>query len=134
MREGRIDLIGTDHAPHLLAEKSNTYFNAPSGIPSVQEGLLLLLELARKGLFTVEQVVERYAHAPATLFGIVDRGHLREGYRADVVLVDPAANWIETRRDVASKCGWSPFEGETFRHKVLKTWVNGKLAWDDENP
>ena len=134
VREGRIDLIGTDHAPHLLAEKSNTYFNAPSGIPSVQEGLLLLLELARKGLFTVEQVVERYAHAPATLFGIVDRGHLREGYRADVVLVDPAANWIETRRDVASKCGWSPFEGETFRHKVLKTWVNGKLAWDDENP
>ena len=134
VREGRIDLIGTDHAPHLLSEKSNTYFNAPSGIPSVQEGLLLLLELARKGLFTVEQVVERYAHAPATLFGIVDRGHLREGYRADVVLVDPAANWTETRRDVASKCGWSPFEGETFRHKVLKTWVNGKLAWDDENP
>ena len=134
VREGRLDLIGTDHAPHLLREKSNTYFNAPSGIPSIQEALPALLELAHKGLFSVEQVVERYSHAPATLFGIVDRGHLREGYKADVVLVDPDCPWTPTRGDTFCKCGWSPFEGERFRNKVIRTWVNGDLVWNADDP
>ncbi len=131
---GQIDVVATDHAPHLLREKSNTYFNAPSGIPSIQEALPALLELAHKGLFSVEQVVERYSHAPATLFGIVDRGHLREGYKADVVLVDPDCPWTPTRGDTFCKCGWSPFEGERFRNKVIRTWVNGDLVWNADDP
>ncbi len=127
--EDVIDVLATDHAPHTLEEKSKPYTQAPSGLPLVQYALLAALELVREGRLTNAQVVHKFAHAPAILFDVRERGFLREGYWADLVLIDDAPLTVQ-RKDVLSKCGWSPFEGETFHSRIASTWVNGQLAWD----
>ncbi len=132
LTEGRIDVLATDHAPHTLAEKQQRYIDAPSGLPLVQYALVAALELVHDGKLALETVVERFAHAPATLFNVRERGFLREGYAADLVLVDPAAPFTVRREDVLSKCGWSPFEGRTFRSSIASTFVNGMMVWDGE--
>lgn len=127
--DGRIDVIATDHAPHTLEEKSNSYFKAPSGGPLVQHALLAMLEKSKEGLISLEKVVEKMAHAPAVLFEIEDRGYIREGYFADLVLVDPNVQTTVTRDTLLYKCGWSPFEGTTFSHSIDSTFVNGKCVY-----
>lgn len=129
VNEGRIDIVATDHAPHLLSEKEGSCLTAASGGPLIQHSLPAMLELAAQGVFTPEKVVEVMCHRPAELFRIVDRGYVREGYYADLVLVDPQAEWTVTRDNVLYKCGWSPFEGTAFRHRVNRTFVNGQEAY-----
>ena len=131
LNEGRIDVIATDHAPHTLEEKNNVYTKAPSGGPLVQHALEALFEMHRKGYITVEKLVEKVAHNPAILFEIKDRGYIREGYKSDVVLINPNAPWTVTKENIAYKCGWSPFEGTTFRARVTHTFVNGHLAYEN---
>jgi dihydroorotase len=124
-----IDVLATDHAPHLLEEKNQPYTRAPSGLPLVQYALVAALELVHEGRLTTAQVVQKFAHAPAQLFDVQGRGFLREGYAADLVLVDDTPFTVR-REDVLSKCGWSPFEGRSFHSRIAATWVNGQLAWD----
>ncbi|MBJ7573743.1 dihydroorotase [Luteimonas sp. MC1828] len=124
-----IDVLATDHAPHTWEEKHNPYVRAPSGLPLVQYALVAALECVHEGHFDVARVVQKFAHAPAQLFGVAERGFLREGYHADLVLVEDRPFTVK-REDVLSKCGWSPFEGTTFRSRIASTWVNGALAWD----
>ncbi len=131
LRDGRIDVLATDHAPHTLEEKSQPYEKAPSGLPLVQFVLQCALERWFDGQLPLELIVERTAHAPAKLFNVSERGFIREGYWADLTLIDTAAPQPVTRESVISKCGWSPFEGTTFRSSVAATWVNGHLAWND---
>jgi len=128
--EGRIDVLATDHAPHLLDEKAEKYDKAPSGLPLVQYALQAAIERVFEGKLTLERVVEAVCHAPAILFDVVDRGFLREGYAADLVLVDPNKKHTVTRAEVLSKCGWSPFEGTTFTSSIAATFVNGQRVWD----
>ena len=128
--DNRIDVIATDHAPHTIEEKKNTYFKAPSGGPLVQHALIALFEKAKDGVISKERVIEKTAHAPAILFGVENRGFIREGYQADLVVIDPNTP-TEVRKDnLLYKCGWSPFEGTTFSHSIEKTFINGKLAFD----
>ena len=134
LRDGRIDLIGTDHAPHTLEEKANSYFRAPAGLPLVQHALPMALELYHDGDLTLEQVVEKTAHSPARLFDIAERGYLREGYWADLALVDLDANDEVRREDVLYKCGWSPLEGRSLRSKIAATFVNGEQVYDGRIP
>lgn len=129
--DDRIDVIATDHAPHTVDEKEKPYLDAPSGGPLVQHALVAMLEKAREGRISIERVVEKMAHAPADLFRVDKRGYIREGYYADLVLVDLNAPWTVTKDGVLSKCGWSPFEGTTFHARVKKTFVNGNVAYDD---
>ena len=129
--ENKIDVIATDHAPHTLSEKENSYFNAPSGGPLVQHGLIAMLEKVKQGVISIEKVVEKMAHAPAILFQIEQRGFIREGYHADIVVVDPDKKWKVDKKNIMYKCGWSPFEGETFGNSVHSTYVNGKLVYDN---
>ena len=124
-----IDVLATDHAPHTLEEKAKPYAAAPSGLPLVQFALNAALELVHEGRLTTAQVVQKFAHAPAQLFDVANRGYLREGYAADLVLIDDTPYTVR-REDVLSKCGWSPFEGTTFHSRIAATWVNGVLAWD----
>ena len=124
-----LDVLATDHAPHTLEEKARPYTGAPSGLPLVQYALVAALELVHEGRLTTAQVVQKFAHAPAQLFDVKQRGFLREGYAADLVLIDDTPFTVQ-REDVLSKCGWSPFEGTTFRSRIASTWVNGELAWD----
>ncbi len=126
-----IDVLATDHAPHTLEEKRNPYLRAPSGLPLVQFALNAALECVHEGHFSAAHVVQKFAHAPAQLFDVKERGFLREGYFADLVLIDDTPFTVE-RSQVLSKCGWSPFEGRTFRSRIASTWVNGQLAWDGE--
>ena len=126
-----IDVLATDHAPHLLEEKQRPYTSAPSGLPLVQYALNAALELVHEGRLTTAQVVQKFAHAPAQLFDVEGRGFLREGYAADLVLVEDTPFTVR-REDVLSKCGWSPFEGRTFHSRIASTWVNGVLAWDGQ--
>ena len=126
----RIDVLATDHAPHLLAEKSELYDKAPSGLPLVQFALQAALQRVTEGKLTLERVVEAVCHAPATLFNVHERGFLREGYAADLVLVDPRKSHTVRREEVLSKCGWSPFEGFTFSSSIMATFVNGQRVWD----
>jgi dihydroorotase len=128
---GSIDVIGTDHAPHLLAEKSRGYFDAPSGVPYIQHALPALLELHLRGALSLEQIAERTSHAPARLFGVRDRGFIEEGRYADLVLVDLDRSAEVRREALLSKCGWSPFEGITFRATVDTVVVNGAIAYAD---
>ena len=128
LADTRIDILATDHAPHLASEKANPYTRCPSGIPLIQFALQSALECVFRGDFTLERLVEAYAHAPATLFAIKDRGYLREGYFADLTLVDPGKPQAVRSDQVLSKCGWSPFEGDTFRASIAATFVNGNLA------
>lgn len=131
VRDGVIDIIATDHAPHTAAEKANAYFKAPSGLPLVQHSLLALLELVERGELSLETVIERACHAPAERFGIVDRGYLREGGYADLVIVDPNGKTDVTPESIRYKCGWSPFDGHRFKARIDATWVNGKLVYRD---
>ena len=130
LADTRVDILATDHAPHLLDEKAQPYTRCPSGIPLIQFALQSALESVFKGDLTLERLVETVSHAPATLFSIKDRGFLREGCFADLALVDLDAPQTVKRDDVVSKCGWSPFEGDTFRSSIAATWVNGNLMWN----
>lgn len=130
LHRGKIDVIATDHAPHTIAEKSEPYVKAPSGGPLVQHALVSLLEHFYAGNITLPWIVQRVSHNPAELFRIVDRGYLREGYYADLVLVDLDAPWEVSKENILYKCGWSPFEGYTFKSKVTHTWVSGHLAYE----
>ncbi|WP_321997983.1 dihydroorotase [Draconibacterium orientale] len=121
----KIDVIATDHAPHTLAEKNNSYFKAPSGGPLVQHSLVAMLELSKKGFISVEKVIEKMCHAPADLFRVNKRGYIREGYFADLVLVDPNKSWIVAPENILYKCGWAPFERTEFSNQVVSTFVNG---------
>ena len=125
-----LDVVATDHAPHLLSEKEGNCLKAASGGPLVQFSLPAMLELAKKGYFTEEQVVRKMCHAPADLFKIRQRGYIREGFYADLVLVNPKQSLKVTPDIILSKCGWSPFEGQTFSHSIAKTWVNGRQVYD----
>jgi dihydroorotase len=127
--DNRIDVIATDHAPHTIEEKEQTYFKAPSGGPLVQHALLAMLEKSLNGEIALERVVEKMAHAPATLFRIDRRGYIREGYFADLVVVDPRSKTEVTKESLLYKCGWSPFEGTTFQNKIHSTYVNGNCVY-----
>ncbi len=129
--DDRIDVIATDHAPHALEEKRNKYMSAPSGGPLVQHALLAMLEKANLGVISIERVVEKMAHAPADLFRVVDRGYIREGYFADLVIVDPDTKHTVDKDSILYKCGWSPFEGHTFNNSISKTFVNGNLVFSN---
>jgi dihydroorotase len=129
--DGRIDVIATDHAPHTLEEKSKPYTQAPSGGPLVQHALTALFEACKKGKITVEQIVEKTAHNPAILFQVEKRGFIKEGYHADIVIVNPEEPWKVEKENILYKCGWSPFEGEEFSAKVTHTFVNGNLVYQD---
>jgi dihydroorotase len=131
LNQDLIDVVATDHAPHLLSEKEGNCLKAASGGPLVQFSLPAMLELAAKGYFTVEQVVRKMCHAPADLFRVQKRGYIQPGFYADLVLVNPAKSMLVTAEIVLSKCGWSPFEGTMLNHSVEKTWVNGQLAYSD---
>lgn len=131
LNDNRIDVVATDHAPHLLREKEGNCLKAASGGPLVQYSLLVMLQMASMGKFTIEQVVSKMCHAPADLFRVHKRGYLREGYYADLVLVNPSKPFRVETKDILSKCAWSPFEGMTFSHMVDKTWVNGQLVYSD---
>ena len=130
LNDNRIDILATDHAPHTLEEKQNLYTSSPSGGPLVQHALIALLTLAQKGKITLEKLVEKACHNPAILFRIQNRGYLREGYFADLVLVDLNKKTIVTKENILYKCGWSPFEGTTFDAYIEKTFVNGNLVYD----
>ena len=127
--DNRIDVIATDHAPHTLEEKSAKYMSAPSGGPLVQHALIAMLEKVQEGRISIERVVEKMAHAPATLFRVQERGFLREGYHADIVIVDPNRNTTVHKENCLSKCAWSPFEGHTFTHAIDSTFINGRMAY-----
>lgn len=127
----KIDIIATDHAPHLLSEKGGSCLKAASGGPLVQHSLIVMLELAMEGRFTYEKVVDKMAHKPAELFHIDRRGYIRPGYYADLALIDPNKTWTVSKENILTKCGWSPFEGYTFHHAVDTTWVNGEVVWKD---
>ena len=124
-----VDVLATDHAPHTLEEKQKPFLQAPSGLPLVQYALLAAIELVHEGRMDIARVVDKTAHAPAQLFDVAGRGFLREGYWADLVLVDDTPLTVR-REDVLSRCGWSPFEGSTFRSRIGATWVNGRLVWN----
>lgn len=128
-----IDIVATDHAPHLLSEKEGSCLKAASGGPLVQHSLLAMLELASAGCFTKEKVVEKMSHIPADLFHIDRRGYIRPGYYADMVLIDPSKETQVTKESLLYKCGWSPFEGYTFKHAIIQTYVNGTLVYDGKN-
>jgi dihydroorotase len=131
--DGRLDIIATDHAPHTASEKaSDDYLSAPSGLPLVQEVMVAALELVHDGKLELHTVVRGITHNPATRYNVVDRGYIREGYHADLVLVDMNGETEVTRERVLSRCGWSPFEGRRFRSSVDAVWVNGALAFDGE--
>lgn len=126
----RLDVVGTDHAPHTLAEKTETYFKAPSGAPMVQHSLVAMLEMFHRGLLRLETIVEKMCHAPAICYRLEQRGFIRPGYYADLTLVDLNASQTVNSGNILYKCGWSPFEGTTFRSTVTHTFVNGNLVWD----
>ena len=129
--DNRIDVLATDHAPHTFEEKSKTYLEAPSGGPLVQHSLVALLEMYHQNKISLEKIVEKTSHSVADLFQVEKRGYIREGYHADLVLVDLNNPWQVNKSNILYHCGWSPFEGNTFQSKVIKTFVNGHLAYDN---
>lgn len=129
--DGKIDVIATDHAPHTLEEKKNVYTKAPSGGPLVQHALPAMMEYVRDQKISIEKLVEKMCHNPAIIFNIKDRGYIREGYHADLVLIDPFRPWAVNKENILYKSGWSPFEGVTFRSRVTHTFVNGQLVYDN---
>ncbi len=128
---GVIDVIATDHAPHTREEKAQTYFKAPSGLPLVQHSLVVLMDLVQQGEFTLETAVERACHAPAILFGVEKRGFIREGYWADLVVVNPKKPYTVKAENVLYQCGWSPLEGHTFSSSIERTFVNGVCVFEN---
>lgn len=130
LNDDRIDILATDHAPHTLAEKSNPYTSAPSGGPLVQHALLALLTAVGQGKISIEKLVQKACHNPAILFQVENRGYVKEGFQADLVLVDLEKKTTVTKDNLLYQCGWSPFEGTTFDASIEKTWVNGQLVYD----
>lgn len=137
LKTDKIDVVATDHAPHLLREKEGSCLKAASGGPLVQHSLVAMLQMVRNGVFSYEKVIQKMCHAPADLFRIDRRGYIRPGYFADLVLVDPKSEWTVNQDNILYKCAWSPFESTTFNHKVINTWVNGQHVYNngiiDEN-
>ncbi len=129
--DNKIDVIATDHAPHTLEEKNNSYFSSPSGGPLVQHALVAMLEFYHQDKISLEKIVEKMCHGPAICFQIENRGFIREGYAADLVLVDTNDSWTVNKGNILYKCGWSPFEGDIFKSKVTHTWVNGHLVYQN---
>ncbi len=129
--DDRIDIIATDHAPHTIEEKDNVYTKAPSGGPLVQHILPAMLEKVLDGTIAIEKMVEKMCHNPAILFQIEKRGYIKEGYFADLVIIDTANSWQVSKSNILYKCGWSPFEGNTFKSKISHTFVNGHLAYEN---
>ena len=129
LNDGRISVVGTDHAPHLLSQKEGGCAKAASGMPMVQFSLVTMLELVDQGVLSLERLVELMCHHPATLFGVRHRGFLREGYQADIVLVRPNTGWTVTKEIILSKCGWSPMEGHMYLWRVERTLCNGHTVW-----
>ena len=129
--DGRIDVIATDHAPHTIDEKSNSYLNAPSGGPLVQHAFVALLEAYHKEKISLETIAQKTAHNPAILFNVEKRGYIKEGYYADLIIVDLKNPWTVNKENILYKCGWSPFEGNTFKSRITHTFVNGKLAYNN---
>lgn len=130
--DNKIDVIATDHAPHTIEEKEQSYFKAPSGGPLVQHALLAMLEKVKDGVISIEKVVEKMAHSPAILFRIEKRGFIREGFKADLVVVDPNQSLTVTKENLLYKCGWSPFEGTTFSNKIHSTYINGACVYRND--
>ncbi len=131
--DGRLDVIATDHAPHTAEEKALPYVQAPSGLPLVQHSLYVMLDFYANGRISLEQIVHKMCHAPATIFKVKDRGFIREGYWADLVLMDMERPWEVTTDNILAKCHWSPFEGKKFRHKITHTIVNGNVFWENDH-
>ncbi|MEX2230775.1 MAG: dihydroorotase, partial [Cyclobacteriaceae bacterium] len=131
--EDKIDVVATDHAPHTLAEKDTTYFKAPSGGPLIQHSLVAMLEFFHAGKISLEKIVQKMSHNPAILFQISKRGFIREGYYADLVLVDLNQSWRVESENILSRCGWSPFQGRVFHSKVTDTFVSGHAAFLNGN-
>lgn len=131
LNDGRIDIIATDHAPHTAGEKANSYFKAPAGLPLVQHAMLTLFDLAANGQISIELLVDRVSHAPADLFGVSERGYVREGWFADLVIVDTAKPYRVGKENLLSKCQWSPFEGHEFSASIDTTIVNGAVVYRD---
>ena len=129
--DNRIDIIATDHAPHTITEKSGNYFQAHSGGPLVQHALVAMIELFHQGKISLEKIAEKTAHHVAEIYCIKDRGYIREGYFADVVLVDLNQPWEVTKSSLLYKCNWSPFENQQFRSKISKTFVNGEIVYNN---
>jgi len=129
--DDRIDIIATDHAPHTLEEKENTYFKAPSGGPLVQHALVAMLEFYHQGKVSLEWIVNKMCHAPADCFQLKERGFIREGYYADLVVLDTDKYWTVAKDNILYDCGWSPFEGTEFKSSISKTFVNGNLVYDN---
>ena len=131
VNSNKLDIVATDHAPHTFDEKNNTYFKAPSGGPLVQHSLVAMLEMVNQEVFSYEKVIEKMCHAPAVLYRVHKRGFIREGYFADLTIIDPASEWKVSKENILYKCGWSPFEGTTFAHRVTQTFVNGSLVYNN---
>lgn len=132
LHTGKIDIVATDHAPHTLEEKEQPYPQSPAGLPLVQHALPTLMDHVHHGRLSAAQVVEKTAHNPAIRYGVKERGYIREGYYADLVLIDPSAPSPVTEESIRYKCGWSPFTGHTFTSRICSTWVNGTLVFDGE--
>ena len=130
--DGRIDVIATDHAPHTFEEKQNPYTSAPSGGPLVQHAVVAMFEAHKQGKISVEQIVEKMAHNPAKLFQIDRRGFIKEGYYADLAIVNPSSPWTVSKDNILYHCGWSPFENYTFHSKITHTFVNGTLVYEND--
>jgi len=131
LNDSRIDVIATDHAPHTASEKDASYFKAPAGLPLVQHAMLTLFDLVAAGEISIELLVDRVSHAPADLFGVTERGYVREGWFADLVIVDPAKPYRVSEANLLSKCQWSPFEGHEFSASIDTTIVNGAIVYSD---
>ena len=131
LKEGKIDIVATDHAPHTLEEKSKKYWEAPSGLPLVQHSLVQMLEFYHQGIFSLEEIVEKMAHNPAKCFQVSKRGFIRAGYYADLVVVDLNKAWTANKENTLYKVQWSPFDGKTFQSKVIYTYINGSLVYDN---
>ena len=131
LNDGRIDVIATDHAPHTKEEKMQSYLNAPSGGPLVQHAVVAMFEAHHQGKITVEKIVEKMCHNPAKIFKIEKRGFIKEGYFADLVIVNPSLPWSVKPENILAKCGWSPFENYTFKSRITHTFVNGELVYNN---
>ena len=129
--DDRIDVLATDHAPHTIDEKNNSYLTAPSGGPLVQHAVVAILEKVKEGVISIEKAVEKMSHNPAILFQIEKRGFIKEGYFADLVLINPNKSWTVSKENILYKCGWSPFEGTTFSSTITHTFVNGNLIYEN---
>src|SRR5690606_26759786 len=127
--DDRLDIIATDHAPHTWSEKQNPYPSSPSGLPLVQHSLVMMLNYVQKGKISLEKVVEKMSHAPAICFQVEKRGYLREGYKADLAIVDLHRSWTVQKDNILYKCGWSPLEGQQMTSKVIHTFVSGQPAF-----